>query len=151
MNPEDSSTEKLSDVFLDRFDIIYMSYPETVDVEKEIVLKKGKKIDVDFPESLLNVTIGFIHWLRRSEKLEKKPSVRASLGLYERAQSYALLNKRKKVEFQDIEHSINSVLSHRIRLKASVKYLQTSSEFIKEEFKRFMHSNQGKELKSDSP
>ncbi|MBI2661712.1 AAA family ATPase, partial [Candidatus Woesearchaeota archaeon] len=37
MNPEDSSTEKLSDVLLDRFDIIYMSHPESLAVENEIV------------------------------------------------------------------------------------------------------------------
>ena len=40
-NPEDTSTEKLSDVLLDRFDLIYMYYPETTEIEKEIILKKG--------------------------------------------------------------------------------------------------------------
>src|SRR3990167_3454657 len=45
MNPEDASTEKLSDVLLDRFDLVYMHYPETLQLEKEIVLKKGKKFD----------------------------------------------------------------------------------------------------------
>ena len=35
MNPEDTSTEKLSDVLLDRFDIIYMDYPESNDIEKK--------------------------------------------------------------------------------------------------------------------
>ena len=34
MNPEDSSTEKLSDVLLDRFDVIYMSYPDDIEKEK---------------------------------------------------------------------------------------------------------------------
>ena len=43
MNPEDTSTEKLSDVLLDRFDLIYMHYPENIDIEKEIIIKKGKK------------------------------------------------------------------------------------------------------------
>ena len=33
MNPEDVSTEKLSDVFVDRFDFIYMSYPENLEIE----------------------------------------------------------------------------------------------------------------------
>ena len=36
MNPEDSSTEKLSDVLLDRFDLVYMHYPESNNIEKEI-------------------------------------------------------------------------------------------------------------------
>src|SRR3989338_3647973 len=39
MNPEETSTEKLSDVLLDRFDVISMGYPETVAVEKEILNK----------------------------------------------------------------------------------------------------------------
>jgi len=44
MNPEDSSTEKLSDVLLDRFDIVYMEYPETSDIEKKIVSAKSEKV-----------------------------------------------------------------------------------------------------------
>ena len=40
------STEKLSDVLLDRFDLIYMHYPENLGVEKEIVTKNGKKIQI---------------------------------------------------------------------------------------------------------
>src|SRR3989344_9523110 len=89
MNPEDSSTEKLSDVFLDRFDFVYMSYPETVDVEKEIVMMRGKKL-AEFPEKLLHLIVYFLRLLREDEKLAKKPGVRPSLGLYERSQSNAL-------------------------------------------------------------
>src|SRR3990172_1741864 len=44
MNPEDSSTQKLSDVLLDRFDIVYMDYPESIDVEKKIIGQKGEKL-----------------------------------------------------------------------------------------------------------
>lgn len=148
LNPEDTSTERLSDVFLDRFDIVYMAYPETVEIEKKIALIKGKKI-ADFPDDLLSLTISFIHWLRKSEKLEKKPSVRASIGLYERSQSNAIINNRKKVNFEDIKDAIISVLSHRIRLKPSVKYLQTPTEFIEEQLKRFLDSQ--KSNRSDLP
>ena len=142
MNPEDTSTETLSDVLLDRFDLIYMGYPETVEIEKEIVAKKGEKLDVIFPDRLLHMAIHFIKSLREDDKLEKKPSVRASLGLYERAQSNALLNERKTVKLEDIEEAIISVLSHRIRLKPSVKYLQSPKEFIEEEFKKFLSQNE---------
>lgn len=142
MNPEDTSTEKLSDVLLDRFDLIYMDYPETIEIEKEIVKQKGEKLDINFQEKLLHLTTYFVRLLREDEKLEKKPSVRASLGLYERAQSNALLNSRKTVKFEDIEEAVISVLAHRIRLKPSVKYLQDPTEFIKEEFKKFLEANQ---------
>lgn len=136
MNPEDTSTEKLSDVFLDRFDMIYMDYPDTLEIEKKIVLN-GEKLDVEFPEDLLKFTIGFIRILREHKDVERKPSVRASLGLYERAQANAFLNNRKKVTFEDIKNSIVSVLRHRIELKASVKYLKSPEDFVKEQFNDF--------------
>lgn len=133
MNPEDASTEKLSDVLLDRFDIIYMDYPESIDIEKKIVVMKGKKI-ANVSDELLTLMVHFIRLLRQDEKLEKKPSVRASIGLCERAQSNALLKGRKNVQFEDIKDVLVSVLSHRIRLKPSVRYLESIENYIKEQF-----------------
>lgn len=140
MNPEDTSTEQLSDVFLDRFDVIYMSYPESLEIEKKIVKQNGKQL-LHFPEELLDLTLKFIRELRKDENIEKKPSVRASIGLYERAQANAYLAKRNKVNFQDIQNAMLSVLSHRIRLKPSVKYLSTPEEFLQQSFSRFMEHN----------
>jgi MoxR-like ATPase len=151
MNPEDSSTERLSDVLLDRFDLIYMGYPETKEIEKEIVEKNGEKLDIKFPDNLLDLTIQFVRLLREDEKLEKKPSVRASLGLYERAQSNALLNERKTVKFEDIKEAVISVLSHRIKLKPSAKYLQSPKEFINEEFKKFLDKHEELNESGDVP
>ena len=137
MNPEDTSTEKLSDVLLDRFDLVYMHYPENINIEKEIILKKGKKIDnIKVSDKLLELMIYFVRLLRGDKNIEKKPSVRASLGLYERSQSNALLNKRKNISFDDIKEAVISVLAHRIRLKPSVKYLQSPEDYIKEQFEK---------------
>ena len=133
MNPEDASTEKLSDVLLDRFDIIYMDYPESIDIEKEIVVTKGQKL-INVSNELLNLMVYFVRLLRADDKLEKKPSVRASIGLYERSQSNALIKGRKSIEFEDIKDAIVSVLSHRIRLKPSIRYLQGVEEYINEQF-----------------
>ena len=133
MNPEDSSTEKLSDVLLDRFDIVYMDYPENIEIEKKIVVAKSKKL-ANVSDEMLALMVYFVRLLRQDEKLEKKPSVRASIGLYERSQSNALLNGRKNVQFEDIQEIIISVLSHRIRLKPSVRYLESVENYIKEQF-----------------
>tara|TARA_Y100000031_G_C8236541_1_gene393528 strand:- start:1725 stop:2657 length:933 start_codon:yes stop_codon:yes gene_type:complete len=151
MNPEDTSTEKLSDVLLDRFDLIYMHYPENTDIEKEIVIKKGKKFDeIKVSDKLLELMVYFIRLLREDKNLEKKPSVRASLGLYERTQSNALLHGRSKVEFEDIKEVIVSVLAHRIKLKPSVKYLQTPEDYIKHQFeKNIIDSDVLEEKKGD--
>lgn len=135
MNPEDTSTEKLSDVLLDRFDLIYMSYPDSIDIEKEIVKEKGKSI-VKVEDNLLTLMVYFVRLLREDKNIEKKPSVRASIGLYERSQSNALIKNNKKVSFEDIKDSVISVLAHRIRLKPSIKYLETPEGYIKEKFEK---------------
>jgi len=140
MNPEDSSTEKLSQVFIDRFDIIYMSYPESDAIEKKIVLEKGNKLDVKFPDELVTFCIKFIRGLRDNKDIEEKPSVRASMGLYERAQANAFLSKRNAVNMQDIEEAIISVIGHRITMKPSVKYVKSPEDFVKEEFRKFSNS-----------
>jgi magnesium chelatase subunit I len=139
MNPEESSTEPLSDVFLDRFDLIYMEPPRTQEQEIEIVITQGKKL-VEFPKNLLNMSLTFIRTLRDSKDLEKKPSVRASLGIYERAQANAYLSKRQHVILEDIQKAMISVLSHRIRLKPSLKYLKSTSDYVKETFTEFSES-----------
>ncbi|MBS3136734.1 MoxR family ATPase [Candidatus Woesearchaeota archaeon] len=148
MNPEDSSTEKLSDVLLDRFDILYMGYPESRAIEENIVKLKGKKI-CEVPEKMLRLIVYFIRALREEKELEKKPSVRATLGLYERSQANAMLSGRKKVVLEDIKEAIISVISHRISLKPSVKYLESTTEFVERQFKKLnterLHDESGGE------
>lgn len=132
LNPTDPTTERLSDVFIDRCDLVYMTYPETMEIEKEIVVAKGQKT-ADFPGELLDSMITFVRLLRNSPKLEKLPSVRATIGLYERAQANTVISKRKSVELQDVKDAIISVLAHRIELKPSAKYSETTKEFLEEE------------------
>jgi len=133
MNPDDTSTEPLSDVFLDRFDLIYMGYPESVDIEQQIVKDKGKKT-IEFPERLLLSVNNFIRELREDKGIEKKPGVRASLGLYERAQSNAEVYGRNKVTIGDVKDVLVSVLAHRISLKPSIKYLQSPENYLLDKF-----------------
>jgi MoxR-like ATPase len=142
MNPEETAaTEKLSDVFLDRFDVVHMAYPLKLETERDIVLAAGNKLEVDFPKKLLDLAVNFVRLLREHKDLLKKPSVRASLGLYERAQANAFLAKRKTVNADDIARAVISVISHRIELKPSVKYLQTNEEFLGKEFKNYCSEN----------
>ncbi len=139
MNPEDTSTEPLSDVFLDRFDLIYVDYPESLEIEKSIVRLSGKQL-TGFPEELLDTSLHFVRNLRIDENIEKKPSVRASIGLYERAQTNAILDGRKEATMQDLKAVIVSVIGHRIRLKPSVKYLKKPEDYVREEFDKFSES-----------
>ena len=150
MNPHDSSTEKLSDVLLDRFDVLYMSYPETKEIEINIASNNKENLEgIAFPENLLDLMVFFVRSLRNSEKLERVPSVRATIGLYQRAQSNALLAGRRQVQFKDIADAAISVLAHRIALKPSVKYLQSPENFLKEELVAFMNKHDLGELEKE--
>lgn len=144
MNPEDSSTEKVSDVLADRFDVVYMNYPENLDYEKEIVTREGAKL-ATFPEQLLDNMINFIRTLRKDENLEKVPSVRASIGLYERSQANTLLRGQQKVNPKDVLDALVSVLSHRITLKPSAKFLKSPDQYIKEQADSFFEYHPGTE------
>ncbi|MBI4451058.1 ATP-binding protein [Candidatus Woesearchaeota archaeon] len=144
MNPEETAaTEKLSDVLLDRFDVVHMGYPETSEVEQEIVRLKGAKLGVKYPDKLFTLMIEFVRSLRESPDLQKKPGVRATIGLYERSQANALLRKAKEVEVQDVIGSVISVLSHRIELKPSIKYLQSTETFLQKKIEEFSNHTGG--------
>jgi len=142
LNPQDSSTEKLSDAFLDRFDIISMDYPETDAIEKKIVLEKSEESLVEFPDDLLNHIISFVRKLRDKTKLSKLPSVRATIGLYERTASTAYLRNKKVADMHDLNSILVSVLAHRIELKPSLKYLQTPQDFISDQFMQYAKAEQ---------
>ncbi|MBU1976206.1 MAG: MoxR family ATPase, partial [Nanoarchaeota archaeon] len=101
-----------------------------------IVRKHGKNL-VLFPDRLLNTMIDFIQCLRADPNVEKKPSVRATLGVFERAQANALLRNASQVSLKDVQDVLISVLSHRIRLKPSVKYMTKPEEYIEREFGKY--------------
>lgn len=138
MNPEDKSTSELSDVFLDRFDVIQMGYPDSLEEEKTITLENGKKLpSITYPPALLAHTIKFVRTLREHKQIERKPSVRATIGLYERAQANALLRGHKDVTLADLTAAVPSVLAHRMSLKPSIKFLTSPESFVDEEFRKF--------------
>ncbi|MFA6888711.1 MAG: ATP-binding protein [Candidatus Woesearchaeota archaeon] len=149
MNPHDTNTERLSDVLLDRLDMLTMTYPETAELEQEIVLGKAHKMIVTFPSHLLVYLVGFVRELRENKQLETVPSVRATIGIYERAQSTALLHNRSEVSFEDVKEVIPSVVAHRIKLKPSVRYLQSPQEFIEKALEEYTEYGLGKQALED--
>ncbi len=149
MNPEDSSTEKLSDVFLDRFDIITMNYPETAAIEQEIVTKQRQKFtEVTISDNMQQHIITFVRQLREDNNLDRKPSVRASIGVIDRSLGLALLRGKKNVTIEEIIAVIPSVIAHRISLKPSIKYLEQPENYIRKQFQTFVrdHNMDGGDL-----
>jgi magnesium chelatase subunit I len=148
MNPEDTNTEPISEVLLDRFDVAYMQYPEDATMETKILGIAAQRF-IDVPDDVTALIVKFVRHLRESDKLERLPSVRATIGLYERAQTTAALKGKKSVAWQDVEDVMISVLSHRIKLKPSAQYIQTPKALLQENLNEFMEQ-QGIEREAET-
>lgn len=132
MNPaEYVGTERMSEVLLDRFDMIEMEYPETKTIETQVLLDRGAQI-VEVPKELTEFIVKIVRKTRTDERIERPAGVRATLGLYERAQTMALLRKRDKVDMQDVIDVVHSVLDHRIKLSSRFKHVLTPKQVIEE-------------------
>lgn len=140
MNPDDNATEELSHVFLDRFDLVYVSYPQSFDAELRI-LRKHARLSATLSDELAGHIVRFVRGLRSSDDLERLPSVRATLGLAERAGANALIDGRDEVSLRDISRAVRSVIAHRISLKPSVRYLKSEEQFVSEQFSQYLEDH----------
>lgn len=127
MNPrEHAGVEELSDVLMDRFDVIKMGYPESPGREKEIIERYGAKIEgIGVPrkvmDSIVSLTIATREepWLK---ELEQPASVRASLSLYEKAQAMALLKRHRRASIEDVRQVAVSAMGGRIKPSPESKF-----------------------------
>jgi len=115
-----------------------MSYPGSAAIENEIVLMRQQDIkEVTMPTPLQEQVIAFIRELREDKNLDRKPGVRASIGVVDRAKTTALVRGNSTVQPEDVQAVIASVLTHRMSLKPSVKYLEDPTKYILKKFDSF--------------
>lgn len=137
MNPkEHAGVEELSDVLLDRFEVVKMTYPETAEREKEIVLRYGHRIgQVDVPEEVMDSIVALVRATRDASwasELDQGASVRASLALYEKVQAMALIRGRSQASLEDIKAMAVSSLGARIKPSADSKHYENPLGLIDE-------------------
>lgn len=137
MNPrEHAGVEELSDVLLDRFDVIKMGYPETPERERDILVKFGLKFDgVELPGTVVDAIVKLVRATREDpwgKELDQGASVRAGLSLYEKVQTLALLSGRKKAVIEDIKKMAISALGSRIKPSPESRYYDDSLGLIDE-------------------
>lgn len=137
MNPrEHAGVEELSDVLLDRFDVVKMTYPETPEREKEILKQYGLRFDgIEIPENAIDAIVKLVRATREepwSKELEQGASVRAGLSLYEKIQALALLHSRKKSDIDDIRKMATSALGSRVKTSSDSKFYEDPFGFIEE-------------------
>ena len=127
MNPrERAGVEELSDVLLDRFDVVKMGYPESPERETEIVIRYGLKLDeVQVPDNVIGSMVKLVRATREDpwgKEMDQAASVRATLSLYEKVQAVARLGNRSEVSLDDIKKMASSSLGSRIKPSPESKY-----------------------------
>ena len=137
MNPrERAGVEELSDVLLDRFDVVKMSYPETAEREKEILLKHGLKMDnVKVSDKVIDSIVSLVRATREEpwvKEMDQSASVRATLSLYEKVQAVALLEKRAEATADDVRKMAASSLGSRLKPSPESKYYDSQLDLIEE-------------------
>lgn len=137
MNPrEHAGVEELSDVLLDRFDIVRMGYPETPEREKQIILKYGLKTEgVDVPDEVVDAIISLVRATREEpwdRELDQGASARAGLSLYEKVQTIALLKKRNEATVEDVKNMAVSSMGSRIKPSPESKFYDDPLGLVEE-------------------
>ena len=127
MNPrERAGVEELSDVLLDRFDVVKMGYPESPERETEIVARYALKLnDVQVPENVIGSMVKLVRATREdpwAKEMDQSASVRATLSLYEKVQAMARLESRSEVSLDDVRKMAFSSLGSRIKPSPESKY-----------------------------
>lgn len=135
MNPrEHAGVEELSDVLLDRFDVVTMGYPETAEMEQEILLCYGRRLEgVHVPEELLAALVRLVRSTREepwSREMDQGGSVRASLALYEKAQAYAWLQGESAVGVEHVRKAGVSALVGRIKPSPESRYYDDAAGLV---------------------
>jgi Mg-chelatase subunit ChlI len=143
MNPrEHAGVEELSDVLLDRFDVVKMSYPETPERERGILVKFGLKFDgIELPEKVVDAIVKLVRATREDpwgKELDQGASVRAGLSLYEKVQTLALLRGSKEAEIEGIKKMAISALGSRIKPSPESKYYDDPISLIEEMVKELL-------------
>ena len=137
MNPrERAGVEELSDVLLDRFDVAKMGYPESPEMERDILLRHGLRMDgIGVSDGIINTVVALVRATREEpwgKELDQAASVRATLSLYEKVQALAKLDKRAEPTLDDIREMAPSSLGSRIKPSPESKFYDDPVGLINE-------------------
>ncbi len=131
-NPEEfAGVERVSETLSDRFEEIRIWYPGHED--EVIILKQyGKKIDsVSVSEDMLHRAVAISNAARAlPEEIERLPSVRTSLSIYEQAQSLARLKNARQVKDEHIDKAARRVLKGRLVISPESRFYEKQDTLI---------------------
>jgi len=131
-NPEEyAGAERVSETLSDRFEQVRIGYPCAED-EQEIIARYGKRIEgVKASDDIIRQSVAISNIARSMpDELERLPSVRATLSIFEQSQSLARLKGAKAVGKADVETAARRVLEGRLAVSSESKYFEKQDLLI---------------------
>jgi len=131
-NPEEyAGAERVSETLSDRFEQVRIGYPSPED-EVTILKRYGKRIEgVSIGDEAARRSVAVCDAARAmTEDIERLPSVRASLSIYEQAQSLARLKGERQVTSAHIETAARRVLQGRLAVSSESRYFEKQDHLI---------------------
>ncbi|MBN2107296.1 MAG: AAA family ATPase [Deltaproteobacteria bacterium] len=131
-NPEEyAGAERVSETLSDRFEQVRIGYPCPED-EAVILQRYGKRIEgVKSSDDIIRQSVAISTAARgMPDELERLPSVRATLSIFEQSQALARLKGVKSVGRADVETAARRVLEGRLAVSSESKYFEKQDLLI---------------------
>jgi MoxR-like ATPase len=113
-----------------------MDYPETHEIEREIILQYGRKLDeINLSEKVLDSLVTLVRSTREEpwdKEMDQGASVRAALALYEKVHAYAWLEQSGEATLDHIKKAAISTMAGRIKTSPESKYYDDPIGLIEE-------------------
>ena len=131
-NPEEyAGAERVSETLSDRFEQVRIGYPGPED-EAIIVQRYGKRIEgVKASDDIIRQAVAVSTAARgMPDELERLPSVRATLSIFEQSQALARLKGAKSVGRAEVETAARRVLEGRLAVSSESRYFEKQDLLI---------------------
>jgi Mg-chelatase subunit ChlI len=132
MNPEEhAGVYRISEALRDRLEKVKITYP-SLEEELRIVDVYGRRLGAEVPSELGRKMVDITQRTRTDKAVNQPASVRATLAMYEIAQSYALLRGDKTATVDDIRDAAEVALQGRVLMSPDSTYYDTPARYFRE-------------------
>jgi Mg-chelatase subunit ChlI len=130
MNPEEhAGVYRISEALKDRLEKVRIKYP-TRDEELQILELYGTKLGAEVSDELKRAMVEIVQRTREDRDVEQPASVRATLTMFEIAQSNALLRGEKVASIEDVREAASVALEGRVVVSPDSQYYEHPERYI---------------------
>jgi Mg-chelatase subunit ChlI len=130
MNPEEhAGVYRISEALKDRLEKVQIHYP-TREEELQILELYGTRLGAEVSDELKRTIVEIVQRTREDRNVEQPPSVRATLTMFEVAQSNALLRGKKTASSKDVGEAAQVALEGRVVISPESPYYEHPERYI---------------------